>query len=344
MIDIELPNTELPPPTISKPREFLRPLPQDGHYLLILDNSALEHFTKCPTSALHYLIYRREAHARNAALTFGGAIHEGIKGYLLGESAQEQDQRIVQYFTENPSPPDEYRTVGMALRVMAHYRIQDLGWEILEDNGEQLIEKPFEIPLGRLDVNTKIRLPEWPEPRHVEAIHVAWSGRIDLVAHVNGHNRVVDHKTTSIGGDQYIPAFQLAHQTIGYTWVARILWPELDITGFCLDGIGLRRVQEDTKNLIAKGPRGGEAPLTFFKAFFDYTQERLEKWEANTLTITSDLVHCLVRNQFPMFTNSCFGKYGKCQYHDACTIENDQVRLRFLNSDSFKPVTWNPVL
>ena len=335
---------ELPTPTILKPREFLTPLPQSGHYLLVLDNSAIEHVTKCPTSALNYLLYRREAHARNAALTYGGAIHEGIKGYLLGESPEQQDQRIVQYFAENPAPLDEYRTVTMALRVMQYYRIQDDGWNILQDNGEQLIEKPFEVPLGVLDVNTDIQLPDWPEPRHVSTIHVAWSGRIDLVAHVNGQNRVVDHKTTSVAGDQFIQSFQLAHQTIGYTWVSRLLWPELDIKGFCLDGIGLRRVPDTTSNLLAKGPRGGESPLTFFKAFFDYTEERLEQWERNALTIISDFVHCLVRGYFPMYTNSCFGKYGKCQFYDVCTIDNPQLRMRFLQSDNFKSVTWGPTL
>ena len=207
-----------------------------------------------------------------------------------------------------------------------------------------MIEKAFEVPLGRLDVNADIRLPEWPEPRRVKAIHVAWSGRIDLVAHVHGHNRIVDHKTTSLAGDQYVQQFALAHQTIGYTWVARILWPELNVTGFCLDSIALRRCTEDTKDLMSRGPRGGDAPLSFFKAYFDYNEERVEQWEANTLAIISDFVHCLVRNFFPMFTNSCFGKYGRCQYHDACEIENDQVRMRFLQGDSFKTVTWLPTL
>lgn len=345
MIDIELPATEFQLPRVLKPREFLRPLPSAaGHYLLILDNSALEHITKCPTSALHYLIYRREAWARNAALTFGGAIHKGIEAYLLGESPEQQDQRIADYFAENPAPLDEYRTVTMAQRVMRAYRLQDEGWEILADHGEKLIEKPFEIPLGRLDLNTEIQLPEWPEPRHVAAIHVAYSGRIDLIALVNEHNRIVDHKTTSIAGDQFVQSYHLSSQTMGYTWAAQQLWPELNVSGFCLDGIGLRRVAEDHKNLTAPGPRGGEAPLTFFKAFFDYSEEHLIEWEINTLAIISDFVHCLVRNYFPRYTNSCFNKFGKCQYFDVCTFENKEVRLRFLNSDSFKPVTWSPVL
>jgi hypothetical protein len=165
-----------------------------------------------------------------------------------------------------------------------------------------------------------------------------------LVAHVNGHNRIVDHKTSSISTEQYVQQFALSHQTIGYTWVSRILWPELDITGFCLDGIALRRVTEDTKDLTSRGPRYGEPPLTFFKAYFDYNDEHTERWEANTLAIIRDFIHCLVRNFFPMFTNNCFGKYGRCQFHDACCLENDQVRMRFLMGDSFKTVTWLPTL
>ena len=116
-----------------------------------------------------------------------------------------------------------------------------------------MIERPFELPLGVLDINTRLQLPDWPEPRLVKSVHVAWSGKIDLLATVAHRNRVVDHKTTSIAGDNYIPSFILLHQTIGYVWAARQLWPHLDITGFCLNAIYLRRPLPGTTSLVARG-------------------------------------------------------------------------------------------
>ena len=263
-LSIDLPRA-YPPEPKGKLRELLTPLPEEGHYLLVIDNSAMEVFTKCPTAALHYLVYRREAHARNASLAFGGALHEGIAELLRGHSEDDQDQAILNYFLENPPAPDEYRTPSLALQVMRHYRTRhacpDYAWSILADTSP-IIERPFELPLGVLDVNTRIQLPDWPEPRLVKAIHVAWSGKMDLVANVALKNRVVDHKTTSIAGDTYIPSFILAHQTIGYVWACQQIWPSLDISGFCLNAIYLRKPGPWSTSLIAPGPRGGTPPST----------------------------------------------------------------------------------
>ena len=309
----------------------------------------MEGICKCPTFAYNYLVLHREAHAKDASLIFGGAIHEGIKLMLLGEDAEAQNQIIVQYFAENPTPPDEYRTPTMALRVMNHYRrhyhaMEDMQFEVITDGPDKLVEIPFEVPLRGIEVNTKLHLPEWPEPRYVEVIHVAYSGRIDLVARKDDQHMVVDHKTTSVAGDQYIQSFHLSNQAMGYVWVANKLWPGLEIESFCLNGIGLRRCKDDSVNIMARGPKNGEPPLTFFRSFYNYSPEQLEQWEENVTTIISDFVHCLVRNFFPQYTNSCFSKYGRCQYFDACTLDNKQVRRRFLLSDNFRPVTWDPTL
>jgi hypothetical protein len=344
-LTIDLPAAHPPEPKGELLRPLLTALPQDGHYLLVLDNSSMEVFTRCPTAGLYRLVQRREAYARNAALTFGGALHEGIEALLRGCSEAEQDQAIVEYFVENPAPPDEYRTVALALQVLRHYRdrqaLPDYEWTVLND-GELLIERPFELPLGVLEVNSQMQIPEWPEPRQVKAIHVAWAGRIDLIANTNNRNRVVDHKTTSIAGDTYIPGFILSHQTIGYVWAAQQLWPTLDITGFCLNAIYLRKPHPSAKNLVAKGPQGGMPPLDFFRAYFDYSAERLEQWEQNTLTLAEDFVHCLIRQYFPMYTHHCFNKFGRCQYHDICTLDNPQWRSRMLMSDIYRDVTWSP--
>ena len=42
---------------------------------MVVDNSTLEVGTRCPTAFFYNCVLRREAFARNAALTFGGAIH-----------------------------------------------------------------------------------------------------------------------------------------------------------------------------------------------------------------------------------------------------------------------------
>jgi hypothetical protein len=113
-MNIKLPLVDAPEPK-TRPRELLTPLPQAGHWLMSFDNSTLEHVVRCPTSAMYHSVYGRQAYAKNAALTFGGALHEGFKGYFMGEPSEMQERRVLQYFIDSPPPPDEYRTPQLAL-------------------------------------------------------------------------------------------------------------------------------------------------------------------------------------------------------------------------------------
>ncbi len=346
-------------------RELLTPLPTPGHYLLVIDNSAMEKVKRCHMAAAFYLFFSREAHARNAALGFGGAIHVGLE-CIEGREGKEWDfdlhpvipnfvgkviwteihtaGAVQKFFLENPQPLDEYRTLQTALEVLAHYRerrrLPDYQWSILNSEGP-LIEKPFELPLGVLEVNTEIQLPSWEIPKPVHFVHVAWSGRIDLVANANNFNRVVDHKTTKIAGDQFVQSFQLSSQTLGYVWAARQLWPELDIRGFCLNAIHLKKPSPG-RSLLDKGPRGGEPPLNFFRAYFEYSPERITQWADDALVLIEDFVHSVTRFHFPLNDRHCFDKYGQCPYFDCCSIDDRDVRIRMLLSDAYKDVTWNP--
>lgn len=328
------------PPAGDVRRPLLTPLPTPGEFLLVIDNSSLEKWKRCPKAAYYYLVLGREAHARNAALTFGGAVHVGLEKLLRGEPDEIQVTSIIKHFTENPTPPDEYRTVETAVSVLGHYRqrasFPDFAWEILADTNGLIIERAFELPLGVLEV--EIELPDFGR---IDKIHVAWSGRIDVVATVNGRNRICDHKTSSISGDQFVQSFQLSSQTVGYVWAARQLWPELDVTGFCLNAIHLKKPGKG-QGLMDRGARGGEPPLSFARYYFDYATARMDEWANDTLTHIEDFVHCLSRGVFPMNDRQCFDKFGQCPYFPVDIIDDPVVRERFINSEQFKEVTWNP--
>ena len=243
-MNLNLSNVSVLPPVDDSPRrQLLTPLPTPGEFLLVLDNSSLEKFTTCPTAAKNYLVLGREAHARNAALVFGGAVHAGLEKLLVGADPQLQDEAIVNHFAKHPTPPDEYRTPACALEVLKHYRVRagfpDYQWELLADEKGLLVERAFELPLGVIDVNEEISYGTFRA--HVTKIHVAWSGRIDAVAIANGMARVVDHKTTSIAGDQVIQDFHLSNQTIGYVWACQQLWPQFNVSGFCGNFIHLKK-------------------------------------------------------------------------------------------------------
>lgn len=355
-----------PEPLVPEPpRLLLTPLPTLGEFLLVIDNSSLEVFTTCPTSANYKLVLRREAHARNAALTFGGALHQGLEKFLEQQWGSQvaptmaddhcdntaQDQAILCHFTENPAPLDEYRTVTNALAIMEAYRqraaLPDYQWEIQSDDSGPLIERAFELPLGVVEVNDWIDMPWLQESQrpngtkmYVTKIHIAWSGRIDAIAKCGEPkvNRIADHKTGMINPQEY----HISNGVLGYVWASQQLWPDLGISGFCLNAIATRKPAANC-TMTSVGPRGGKPALEFSRHYFDYSQERIDAWAQNTLAIVSDFVHCLVRDYYPRHTKWCHGKYGTCQYHDVCIQDSPTVRHNMLNSDMFKPVTWNPV-
>lgn len=346
-LDTSSAHTEQAPPLVPPVRrELLTLIPNTkDEYLLVLDNSSLTKFKECPLSWQYYAVYGREAHARNAALSFGGAIHVGLESILRGDDEATTSAKTLAFYQSNPPPPDEYRTPATALEVLAAYRqrtsFPDYTWDILSDDSGPIIEKPFELPLCSIRVNQQIQLPHWPAPRPVSIIHVAWSGRIDLVAFTHGLNRVTDHKTSSIDGDNFTMSFNLSSQVLGYIWAGRQLWPSLDLRAFCLNVIRLKRPTGST-GLLEKGPRGGEPPLKFFRAYYQYSPERMDWWLANTKRIVTDIVHSLSRNFFTAHDNQCMNKFGRCQYHDVCMTDSEKVRLALLHSDLFKSVTWNP--
>lgn len=392
-----IPNLDLSAVTVRPPdapsasrRQFLTPIPgHPGEFLLVLDNTSLSVIKRCHQAARNYLLLGREAHAKTAALTFGGAIHEGLElfhwnqfleqkandyghvpypypeGWIKGQDCivSAQDAAVTHFFQENPGPPDEYRTLSTALEVLKHYRHRsdpllhpDYEWEILADPSGPIIERAFELPLDVLDfrdhdghgtffmgdyTGENRRRDDGTPETLVHKVHVAWSGRIDLITKSNGRNRITDHKTSSIDGESFIQSFQLSSQTIGYVWAAQQLYPDLDVSGFCLNCIRLKR-PTGSAGLMERGPRGGDPALAFFRAYFDYSPERVLEWQRDTVLLIEDFLHSVSRNSFPLNDSACFNKFGKCQYHDVCTLDDPRVRDRLLASDSFKQVTWNP--
>lgn len=366
-ISLDINSVVLQPPdaATAKRRSFLTPIPDlPGEFLLVLDNTSLDKIKRCHYAARNYLILGREPHVKNAALVFGGAIHEGLERFHWNEYAtatgiddkygtDDQDQAIRSFFLDNPTPPDDYRTVTAALAVLAAYRRRsnpllypDYEWEILADAEGPIIERAFELPLGVIEVNHFINLNgsiKEEDNFFVSRIHLAWSGRIDLLTRYSGRARITDHKTSSIDGDSFIQAFMISSQTIGYTWAAQQMWPELNVEGFCLNCLRFKKPALSHKGpLEASGPRGGDAPLAFFRSYFDYSPERIELWKSDTIAMIGDFIHSLVRNQFPLNDRACFDKFGRCSYHDVCVNDSPAVRETLLAGDSFKPVTWNP--
>ena len=333
----------LPPDPKKVKRRLLKKLEQDGHYLLMLDNSSTEKQNTCPRSAEYYLVRRRERFA-SSALIFGGAVHEGLENYYLGKGKEGIHQSIYDYFEKNPPAFSDYRTADRACELLdkyaKNYPPSQEPFQIHVVDGKPCIEKPFRVPIGSQEI--KKRVP-WSEhmlvedgektkATYIDTVHFMWTGKIDMVVKDHqGKTWILDHKTTSIAGPTFYQNFTLAQQMMGYTYATNYIYPEF---GRC-EGLFLNA-------LICRKPTKTGTGFAFDRQQFHYSDEHIAEWKRDVMSIASGFLSHLVEGYFPKVTAWCMGKYGKCPYFDVCSLSPD-TRNVLLNSDNYAPVTWSPL-
>lgn len=317
------------------PTPFLHPTPEPDVYEIHIDNTNKELFETCARAAEYYSIQRRERAGSKAALDFGGVIHEALvprKLVMSGESTatftewtQQQQQIIIDFYANNPVGMDEWRTPDRAIEAICLYNktypIEAEPFKMIAGT----VEMPFKIKLGEADLDTTVQTHTGPV--FIKKVIIYWTGKMDGLVDY-GSILVLDHKTTSVIGQQYYDDFVLSSQMHGYVWSARKLGH--DAKGLLLDVLGLRK------------PSKSGTPNEFQRQRYFYTDEHLAEWEKDTFTLIVDFLEHWCRSYFPKSPKWCHGKYGKCQYWDVCTSLPEQ-RQGVLDSELYQPVTWSPL-
>lgn len=323
-------------------------------YQLNIDWSTLESFLSCDRASEFKLVYGRCSKSRSA-LTYGAAIHAGLEVAARG-TRKLSDADLLKTaiaateipFIESPTEFGEWRNFESATETvkeyLSHYKGEAM--QVIEHEGQPLIEVGFSMPLGIIPINTELKYGkgllvkdvvhpdgsinvEDDVPLFIENLHVNWTGIIDKVVTVHNKIWVLDHKTTSMFGPDYFDDFELSTQPIGYQWaMEKVLGRPID--GYIIDV------------LVGRKPTKTGKGREFHRHFYDRSDWKLSEWPKNTLELVSDLVHNLVRGYFPQKTSHCRGKYGKCQYFDTCNLKPEQ-RLMYLYSDSYQDFTWSPI-
>ena len=74
------------------------------------------------------------------------------------EVVRKQTSDIIDHYGDNPVPLDEWRTADRAIETIAKYRKQfehDV-FEVLEVSGKPMVEVPFALPLGEVELNCEV--------------------------------------------------------------------------------------------------------------------------------------------------------------------------------------------
>lgn len=331
-----------------QPDKPIRPLLEhiEGHdYALRIDNSMLEVFQTCPRSALYYAVRRRQAPA-SPALAFGGAIHEGLALFYrqgFNKATLVEAQAAVNNFLAlNPIPPEQWRTPELAVEVITdyynHYGTIDPLRPIILPDGSPCVENKFSLALGIMPINAEVPFPtstitdaQYDSPTtRINNIHILWTGRMDLgCTGVTSLPCVCDHKTSSIGGKTFFEDFRLSQQTIGYCWALSQIIAQ-PVNTFILNAIIQRKPSRTGKN------------RTLERMTYRYDHDQIREWQCDVMCWVGLFVDSLCTSYFPKNTKWCMGKYGRCQYHDVCTLTG-QERDIMLNSQVFENVSWSPL-
>jgi hypothetical protein len=304
-----------------------------------IDNSTLERFMTCPRSSEYFVINRRTAANISPALNFGKAIHIGIENLLLGHSLNDAILSMEPSFIASPPPEGDYRTFDMAVSVLQKYHTTYFPpvFNVVTHNARPFVEQPFDIILGEIDVyatlpytEQQLLLSPSTDNVFVSKFIPHWTGKLDAaVTYVNNDLWIMDHKTTSMGGQGFFDEFNLSSQTIGYAWALERMLKKRP-NGFVLDAIICRRPTKTGKSIELMQQR------------YVYDEWALKEWEENIKTLVADFLSHTLRGLFPQATKWCVGKYGRCPYFDVCTLPPENRRA-MLSSGQFMNATWSPL-
>jgi hypothetical protein len=299
--------------------------------ILRLDNTTLALFNECSRASQFSTLYKREPKKSSNALVFGESIHAAFELLLKTNytcTPGDIYTAILNCYAKASLSTADYRTPELALMVVQRYLHKFNGYPLQPlRNDPTFVERYFEHRLGELEVNTHIPYLK----RHISKVIVMWTGRIDLICDFGTYPMpwVLDHKTTSIGGETFYNDFALSQQTVGYAYVCKHEL-KIPVMGLLLNAL-----------VIRKPTAKGECNMDLDRKLFHYSDDMLAEWQLNTMNLCADYVAHLQRDYFPMETQWCMGKWGMCGYHKVCTMLRAN-REQMLASEEFQDVTWTP--
>lgn len=351
-LSLSIPFDHVPPRPVGPTRKLLKPSsshPDD--YIMELDYSSSSTIMECKRKAENILVRSRQFNGEGAATSFGRCFHEceelRLRHGLSDAVRQKQRETVMHHFLLNPVGAGEYRTGDRLLQVLDLYneRYAHDQWpeRILQVDDQPVVERAFKVPLCTIPVNSTVpysleqlcekqdRFAALDFVKHpfVRNLHIVFTGRIDAILQDSGHLWVVDHKTSSRGGKEFLEAFRLSLQTRGYTWAATKLLGR-KVSGLIMNAVVVRP--------ITRTGTGTE----FDRHYYTYEDWSLREWEQNMIAVLTEFVSCLARGYFPQLARSFKSPCAGCDFADNCTLPPEQ-RATDLATDLYTDCTWNPI-
>jgi len=287
---------------------------------------------------------------RSGALSFGGALHEGLAEWYRTGSGEKALMKIGEVWPES-APADDYRNKQKCLTVMLEY-MKVYGHEpfkVVMAGDKPLIEVAFTLDTGMYldcigykvgenpDGSSRWELGcgwRWSEdgfrysPTHGEdnicpkcgheLEPIEYGGIMDGVVEFGPQIYVLEHKSTSQLGPTYFNQFKPNNQVTGYVWAGGVMSGKR-AGGAIINAIGVYKA----------------GATKFERKPTSRSDAEIAEWLENVRRECNAIRRCEVTGEYAMRTTACT-MYGLCEYHSVHTLPPGTARERRLEQDYVK--------
>lgn len=349
----------------------LPPLPLIDNHLFIDNSGWMEGLSTCPRALEYRTLRKRILSQEKPSLNFGSAIHLALELRYAAYANRAVDDQYYnnlgtifsEFFAEHPTPDDDWRTLNWAMTIARKYNERYVVEEFSLLEYTQAINCP--ICVGKYEIakcvfcsgtGQRLAMVELPfalelykhTMRDGQIITVMYSGKIDLPIKLEDKLYVLDHKTTSMMGEQFPNEMRMSAQQRGYVWAFEQLTNQ-PLHGYFINGIRTKEVPLYVlKGKEFKGKEGKVSTAetwwneNFVRHKFPIERSDVVTWQDNTIDLLEEFFFNYERGVMPQKTTWCSGKYGKCAFYNVCTLAASD-RLSLLNSGEYVDNLWSPL-
>jgi hypothetical protein len=277
-----------------------------------LDNTAMSAYMACPREYSLSMVEHRRGKGKKASLVFGSGWHKALETHYKTGGDRARVQTAVMESWEDHGAVDDYRTFE---RVLLDYDLYVKKYGPPEKEAAKTVGYPTE-PLVEIATNAV----------GGGLLH-PYAGKLDRIIEFDGDYYVEDHKTTSRLDKHYFSQFNLSNQMLGYTFLGQQLLP----------GVPIRGVRINLSHVLTN-------KTEFHREFKTFNKAQIEEWVRNTNFWMELVARSTEGNIWPAHfgDNGCSRKFGMCTYHEACSIGDQRIRQRYIETN-YEINPWNPL-
>lgn len=260
---------------------------QEGNRLYV-NSSSLSVIQSCLKKA-DYILNHGLVAPESTAASFGTRIHKAMEDFYSKPAGRRPSLvDLVRSAMEGFIPTDDRRTVETALKMAEHYEesFKNDPWVVMRDLDEKpLVEREFSFLIQAL-----------PQ------IEVYWFGKIDLaVANPEtGELAVMDHKTTSSVGRDFMARWNPNHQLTGYM-------------------LGVQSIlNEPCNKAIINGLQVVKTKQNVVRLETTRTQQDFDDFRKTVMFYVTEFYKAKKMDFYPKAGGYTCGEFGGCSFIDSC--------------------------